>query len=341
MLQLKVHGRGNAWPVLLGGDHPMYNRADPKDLSNASYSLCLTRKGIVTTEVLVDAGHGTLPSLITGWNRIPECICLTHGHLDHTLSVDWLVQSHWRREGEPSPYPVYATRPVFASLIRSYPHLEKLVRHVHLEYGTTVRMEHATGFRITAFPVYHGPVAAGASMLLFETEGQKVLFTGDLLGTLLRKNDLTKLEGIDLLVVDTNNRFPWPRTNHWSVAGQPVHWMTRSDLLESFIEKITWETISAPHLLTAGKEADDPYFMELMEEGSPGTQSFTVLEFLGSVTPRNLMPVHYSGAEDQKHHGEPVLDQADLQQWLEKVIRSAGVCSGTIMPEPGQVIPLG
>jgi hypothetical protein len=327
--------------VLLGGDHPMYNRNDPRDLSNASFSLCLTGKGIVTTEVLVDAGHGTMQSLITGRNRIPECICLTHGHLDHTLSVDWLVQSHWRREEEVSPYPVYATRPVFASLIRSYPYLEKLVRHVPLKYGATVRMEHAPGFRISAFPVYHGPAAPGASMLLFETDGQKVLFTGDLFGTLLRKRDLAKLEGIDLLVVDANNRFPWPRTNHWSVAGQPVHWMTRSNLLEAFIEKITWETISVPHLPNAGKETDDPYFLELMEEGPPGSQSFTMLEFLGSVIPRNLMPVHYSGAEDLKHHGEAVLNQADLQRWLEKVIRSAGIPSGTVMPEPGQIIPLG
>ena len=69
------------------------------------------------------------------------------------------------------------------------------------------------------------------------------------------------------------------------------------------IEKNTWETFSEPHLPDAGKEAGDPYFTELKEEGPPGMQSFTMLEFLGTVRPRNLMPVHYSGAEDLKHHG--------------------------------------
>ena len=36
-LFLKINRIGNAWPVLLGEEHPFYNRNNIQDLSNASF----------------------------------------------------------------------------------------------------------------------------------------------------------------------------------------------------------------------------------------------------------------------------------------------------------------
>ena len=133
-LKLKVHGRGNAWPVLLGEEHPFYDREDYRDLSNAAYSMRTLVGKEITSDVLIDAGHGTIQSLISGENRIPDCICLTHGHMDHTLSVDWVVQSYWRKHEKKYTYPIYATRPVSEFFLQSYPHP---VSYTHLRAHET------------------------------------------------------------------------------------------------------------------------------------------------------------------------------------------------------------
>jgi hypothetical protein len=200
-------------------------------------------------------------------------------------------------------------------------------------------MAHAPGFRLTAFPVFHGPAAEGASMLCFEASGKKMLFTGDLFSTLLRKKDLQTISEPNLLVADTNNRYPWPRTNHWSFSGQPGADFSRSTGLNEFIDTLSWDTFTAPHqrnLDTSG----EAYFGELAEEGMPGGQSYTILEFLQLIRPVNLMPVHYSGTEDQKHHGELRLDQAGLGDWMRGVMKEAGIGTQLIMPDSGRIYDL-
>jgi glyoxylase-like metal-dependent hydrolase (beta-lactamase superfamily II) len=340
-LHLEVHGRGNAWPVPLGGEHPFYDRTNPRDLSNAAFSLILSEDGQARSEVLVDAGHGTIQSLIMGRNRIPDCICLTHGHMDHTVSVDWVVQSHWRKHRYERSYPVYCTLPVFQFLIRSYPHLEPLVMHIELKPGESLEMQHAPGFRITGYPVYHGQSAVGASMVLFETVRNRVLFTGDLLAPMLRTVDVEYLKGLDLLVVDTNNRFPWPRTNHWSFGGDPLHPVERGEILEKYLRQLTWEEITAPHRMGASEGSLGTYFRDLKGEWYTRPQPFTILEFLQSLEPRQVIPVHYSGAEDLHHHQEPILSSRDLEKWMLMVARSEGIRSGFTLPEPGHMIPVG
>ena len=98
---VRVNGVGNAWPVPLGSDHPFYDPGDPEQLANVSFSLLKSSGNSPTSttiewEILIDAGHGIVQYLIRHGNRIPEAVVLTHAHLDHTLSLDWIIQSFYR-----------------------------------------------------------------------------------------------------------------------------------------------------------------------------------------------------------------------------------------------------
>ena len=311
-LEIVVHGRGNAWPVPLGEDHPFYNRKDPADLSNAAFSLQLRESERLLASVLIDAGHGTVQSLLSGDNRIPDCICLTHGHMDHTLSVDWVVQSFWRRHGKEKRYPIYASLPVYRFLLRSFPHLEDMIELRELEFGKTVAPCEEMPFHLTAFPAYHGQSAVGASMLLFEHTGHKILFTGDILAPMLRKVDYASLRGVDLLVVDTNNRFPWPRTNHWSFAGSPGDPLVRSEILEAFASELTWKQVSEPHVQEGISEKSQAFLSFLEQEWPAAVKPLTILEFLERIDAVRILLVHYSGAEDRKYKGEEILTTSGL-----------------------------
>jgi glyoxylase-like metal-dependent hydrolase (beta-lactamase superfamily II) len=337
-LELIVHGRGNAWPVVLGETHPFYDMSDPADLANASFSLVLSDHGEIIGHVLVDAGHGTIQSLITGMNRIPDAICLTHAHMDHTLAVDWVVQSYWRRYSGKRRYPVYATEPVYRFLVRSYPQLEELIDFHRLMPGHTIPLGEPDLFKITPFPVYHGKSAVGASMLLFETSYRKVLFTGDLFTPLPRREDYEKLMEPDLLVVDCNNRFPWPRTNHWSFTGHPDDPLLRSDALNGFLEGFSWKTIADPHRPDETGGITGSYFKKLQQEWDPQQQPFTILEFLGRIMPRLVLPVHYSGGEDQRHYGREIFNGKELLAWIRHTAQRAGIHSRFMIPLSGQSI---
>ena len=98
---VRVNGVGNAWPVPLGMDHPFYDPKIPEQLANVSFSLIKTSGGNpdsdnIDWEVLIDAGHGIVQYLIRNGNRLPDAVILTHAHLDHTLSLDWIIQSYHR-----------------------------------------------------------------------------------------------------------------------------------------------------------------------------------------------------------------------------------------------------
>jgi glyoxylase-like metal-dependent hydrolase (beta-lactamase superfamily II) len=339
-LEILVHGRGNAWPVPLGEEHPFYNREDPGDLGNASFSLQLREYEKLQASVLIDAGHGTVQSLLSGDNRIPDSICLTHGHMDHTLGVDWVVQSFWRKHRKEKRYPVYSTLPVYQFLVRSYPHLEELIEHRELEFGKKYKPSIELTFELRAFPAYHGQSALGASMLLFEYQGLKVLFTGDVLVPLLRKKDYVHLHGADMLVVDANNRFPWPRTNHWSFAGSPSDPMKRSGTLLDFAEELDWEQLARPHLQEGISEGNRSYLSLLEQEWNPAGIPMTIMEFMDEIRPKQTMLVHYSGAEDRKYNGEEILSTPGLQDWASQMLAKAGIHGEILVPETGQGIQI-
>ena len=337
-LQLVVHGRGNAWPVPLGETHPFYDRTDPRELSNSAFSLVLESGGQPVADILVDAGHGTIQSLVSGSNRIPDCICLTHGHMDHTVSVDWVVQSYWRLHNKQKLYPVYASAPVYEFLVQSYPHLEELVEFNELVPGITLPVAQPGHIRLTSYPVFHGKSAVGASMLLFETDDKRILFTGDLFSPLLRQEDYTHLNSIDMVVADSNNRFPWPRTNHWSFSGHPVDPLQRNESLTSYLETLGWEEVTGPHSMSVAGESTRAYFNGLKEEWSLSDQPFTVVEFLQKIEPLQVVLVHYSGMEDAKYHDEAILNSGQLLNWITRTAHDSGIGSRFIVPQTGEVI---
>ena len=60
---IRVNGTGNAWPVPLGSEHPFYNKENPEELANVSFSIIQSKTPEISSssiewEVLVDAGHG-------------------------------------------------------------------------------------------------------------------------------------------------------------------------------------------------------------------------------------------------------------------------------------------
>jgi len=339
-LQLKVHGKGNAWPVPLGETHPYYDRTNPRELSNAAFSLEIVEGEKQANSILVDAGHGTIQSLITGSNRIPDCICLTHGHMDHTLSVDWIVQSHWRKQKMKSRYPIYATRPVSEYFLQSYPHLAAQVEFRILEFGRQLSLDQDPSIHLTAYPAYHGQGAYGASMLLFEMEGKKILFTGDLLTPLLRKEDYTVLQDLDLLVVDTNNRFPWPRTSHWSFVGDPDRTSGRSEVMVDYYGNLSWDQILLPFKLSQTDVINRDFLRQAGEEWSFEDQPLSILEFLRLTEPRRVLPVHYSGTEDRKYHDKDILSPTEFADWIQGEAQKAGLKSEFVFPEAGDILPL-
>ncbi|HER09993.1 MAG TPA: MBL fold metallo-hydrolase [Bacteroides sp.] len=337
-VQIIVHGRGNAWPVLLGETHPFYDRTDPRDLANASFSLLASRSGSVITDILIDAGHGTIQSLITGMNRIPDTICLTHGHMDHTLGVDWVVQSFRKKYGDTAAYPIHATLPVFRFLVSSYPQLAGLTELRELEPGISRTVGNDDSFTLTAYPVYHGMSAQGASMLLFESADHRLLFTGDLITPLLRPSDYKNLKNTDLMVVDTNNRFPYPGANHWSFSGKPGDPMARGEYLDQYLRWLSPVDLAGIHQPENAGRAVRSYFGTFLQAFDPAKQPFTILELIRKITPRKVVLVHYSGAEDLKYYREPILTAGELSAWANRTARAAGIRSEFLVPSPGQLI---
>ncbi len=130
---VRVNGVGNAWPVPLGTDHPFYDPGDPEQLANVSFSLIKTRIGNPTPEsieweILIDAGHGIVQYLIRHGNRFPDAAVLTHAHLDHTLSLDWIIQSYYRHHRKEKKFPLYSSRTGWDFVSASFPQLPALTR---------------------------------------------------------------------------------------------------------------------------------------------------------------------------------------------------------------------
>ena len=338
-LNIRVFGTGNAWPVLIGSNHRFYNRHNMFDLANAAFSVFeQNNKKEINWEILIDAGHGTPQYILSSYNRIPDAIVLTHAHLDHTAGLDWIVQSHYRIKKN-RPFPVYCSKPCWNYIINSFPHLEGLMEHIELIPSVTINIKEADNITITPFPVYHGPRAPGANLLIFETEKpkpKKIIFTGDILCPLIRKTDYEKLNNPDFLFADANNRYPCPASNHWSILSSFIN--ENKNYLENWKSKINLSGLIKPHKNNNSNKITSNYLDEVIsEQYQKLDMPLSILEFTKLIKPKKIGLVHYSGLEDFKYYKQRIFSKIELLEWCRTAI---GGKYGITIPTSGEIFKI-
>ncbi|MCK4466315.1 MAG: MBL fold metallo-hydrolase [Bacteroidales bacterium] len=342
---LRINGRGNAWPVPLGQEHPFYSPNLGEDYANASFSIISVEgdsiaKETIKWEVLIDAGHGIVPFLLKHNNRIPEAIVLTHPHFDHILGIDWIIQSYYRFNDKKA-YPVYATKPCWNTILRTLPHLRELVNFFELKPGEETGIKSIADLEITSYPVYHGEHAPGASLLSFRVASDtgktaKAVFSGDLLLPLLRNEDYACLTNADYLIADGNNRFPYPRTNHWSIT-DPLKLTNETDFFNTWKAGLSPVNLITPHIHMDERIEDDPYFSVFMEEQKKEIdQPYNVFEFVSRIKPENTLLVHYGGWEDKKYYNQEILNDTQLEKWITQEAVNKNIPTRFIVPKVGE-----
>ena len=342
---VRVNGRGNAWPVFLGGQSKFYDASNSDDLSNASFSIVMpdnidTKETV--WEVLIDAGHHTVPFLIKNGNRLPEAVVLTHGHMDHTLGLDWIAQSTYYLSDKTKRLPVYATPPVWQFVKQSYPHLEKIIDYKPLLPGKKIELTEASGLKLTSFPVFHGEHAKGASMLMFEHEHiSAVLFTGDMLCPLLRKKDWETISRCKNVFIDANNRFPYPASNHGSIISFEPDSQKQSKRLGDWFGKVNFNYIISPHVQSEYNKVHHTYFEEFLKDYLTVSElPATVQDFANQSKIPNMHLIHYGGMEDGKYYSQKVLSSATLEEWTKKQFEMSGLVGAINVPLTGDCISL-
>ena len=342
---LRINGRGNAWPVPLGQEHPFYSPNLGEDYANASFSIISVEgssiaRETIRWEVLIDAGHGIVPFLLKHNNRIPEAIVLTHPHFDHILGIDWIVQSYYRFNHKKA-YPVYATKPCWNAVLRTLPHLERLVDFIELRQGVETEIEGIAGLKIISYPVYHGEHAPGASILCFRVTTSlgktgKAVFSGDLLLPLLRNEDYACLTNANYLIADANNRFPYPRTNHWSITDSPKI-TTETDFFNTWKAGLSPVNLITLHIHMDERIKNGTYFSDFMKEQEKElTMPFNVFEFVKRIKPQNTLLVHYSGWEDKKYYNQEILNETQLEKWITEEAAKKNIPTRFIVPKVGE-----
>lgn len=340
MLTIRTNGRGNAWPIPLGQQHPFYDINNVNDLANASFSILKKENTKIEKEVLIDAGHGTIQFLLQNQNRIPEAIVLTHPHIDHTLSVDWVAQSYYRFTKK--KYPLYASKMCWELTLQFFPHLEKIIDFKELLPACEHEIEEFTGLSVTFYPAFHGESALGAGMLFFNYSKSntfsKALFTGDLLCPLLREGDYKELSGCEVIYVDCNNRFPYPKSNHWSIA-KPDHFgNSPSELFTNWYNEkgknLSW--LCRPNIPIEFNPQIHNYFNDFIRQQSiKNTIPFTVFDFGKKIKPKNVNLVHYSGKEDNQHNNHEIMNETKLKKWANESAKKIGLKSKFLVPKVG------
>ena len=337
---IRTNGRGNAWPIPLGKQHPFYNKNHFEDLANASFSIIeYDQNNKINKELLIDAGHGTIQYLIKSNNRIPEAIFLTHPHIDHTLSIDWIVQSYWRQYKK--KFPIYASQLCWEQTLGSFPQLKNMVKFNALLPGKAATINEFPGMKLSFLPVFHGESAVGAGMLLFEyKESRKALFTGDILIPLLRKSDILHLQNCDVVYTDSNNRYPYPNSNHWSICRPELINQNESELLKGWLQsrsnKTSW--LIRPNLPIKFNKTIHGYFDVFLRESYSGQELIlSIFDFSKAINPKKVHLVHYSGSEDNKHYGKEILNTVELENWANKKASQAMLKSKFIVPKTGNL----
>ncbi len=347
-LQLRINGTAPAWPVLLEYPSAFYQPQNSNALGSASYSILSytnKEKTVINWEVLIDAGHNTVPFLLNHGNRIPDAIILTHGHPDHMLGVDWIVQSHhFNSIKSKNKLSVYCTIGAWNMLMNTYSYIKPHVLHRELIPGKKLLIEETHDLYITAYPAYHGDGALGASMLYFESQDKnsRLLITGDMLCPLLRKKDISVIANTPIMFIDTNNRFPYPESNHMSFARLASKNEKINKRLKQWFEKKSISDLVAPHLDSdIGKEART-YFQELKSDWQHISEiPHTILDFLHVIPIPEVYLIHYWGVYDEIIYHENILSPEQLERWANNLAKKDGLNHISIhVPNPADYISL-
>lgn len=336
--RLRFIGTGNAWPVLISEAHPFYDGNSEQDLANSTYIVEREEDGCVSETILIDAGFGVIPFLIRNQNRLPDAVVLTHAHLDHTASLDWIVNSYFKKFDKKRKLPVYCSRLCYETLINCFPQLVDKMEFRELIPGESTRVCETEQVSLTAYPVYHGIPARGAYMIRLDISGQKkILFTGDCLCPVLRDKDPGDLRNIPILITDANNRFPYPGSNHWSVlCNGPEHY-SGTDYLEEFRKTFGPSQVLATQLAPDLSNQVFSYFDQWLEERGFEKPVLSISGFCNLLKPGITYLVHYGGAEDEKYYQVPRMSKKELISWVEKLHFPDTILK---IPFPGEVIPI-
>lgn len=304
---IRVNGRGNAWPLELGAHGARHDALCRVAAEYANTSLSIfgyDGPGAPSWEVLFDVGQGILPYLVQHGNRLPTAILLSHPHYDHISGLDWLGASAHRNG---NPIPVLTTPDCWGDIIHRFPWLPPNFVFHSLQFGIITPITGINRLQVTAFPVYHGPYAPGACLLLLEYvlpngHTTKAILSGDLLCPLIDPNQYSLLEGARVAYVDANTRFSHPDTGHWSIVESPT--------LAPWIANMSLPILTAPHngapLLPAG--------INLQHD-----LCWSIQEFVNRLRPQTVNLVHYSGYEDGH-----ILTDSELRNWLPTQLNAAG-----------------
>jgi len=344
-IYIRVNGTGNAWPVLLGTEHTFYDHNQYMELSNASFSI-IKASGVPFTkeniewEVLIDAGHGIVQYLLQTQNRLPDAICLTHAHLDHTLSLDWILQSYYKFHDNKKKIPLYVAGKGWDFVCQSFPQVEELADFRELKPGAGIEIDVAEDLLLTSFPVFHGERVSGPTMLVFEVKGgQKAIFTGDVLCPLLRKADYRYIQDSKYLFTDANNRFPYTRSNHWSLISEDPDGKDQSKYLKEWIRNYSPTHLMGTHIDRVRDDHLHPYFDEFLAYAGQ-IPPLSVFEFVKMNSFEQVILAHYGGVEDQKYHDQPILNPAQLENWTNARAELHDLESKFIVPKVGDVFEL-
>ncbi len=337
-LRLRVNGRAPAWPVLLGENHPFYPGAGTEDLGSVSFSLLSPG-----WELLIDAGHHTVPFLLQHGNRIPDAVLLTHGHPDHILGLDWVVQSYIRKFKK--SIPLYASQGTYEMVVHSYPHLTRHLDLRELIPGIVIPIEEANGLPVISFPTFHGPGAWGSSMLYFDGSsigGQSILLTGDMLCPMLTKEAAETVRGVPIAFIDANCRFPFPKGNHNSISPFHPNSANLANQLVSWRNEISADQLLEPHLRYATDSNAKEYFSRWTEENTIMTNvPHAVLEFSAWLEIGRTGLVHYWGVSDVEQYGEDLMQESELLKWVdEEKDKIVGCNTRFFAPRVGEIFHL-
>lgn len=98
-------------------------------------------------------------------NTEAECFFLSHCHTDHMRGLAELT----------TMAPIYMTSVSSLIISRKYPRFQANIKVLEIEIATSVKLTNKS-FVVTALSAGH---CAGSCMILFQIEGQDILYTGD------------------------------------------------------------------------------------------------------------------------------------------------------------------